>query len=99
MTIHSTYFITSVQSYGPLLGYTICIVKFFIFTTIFYNTDIQKIPLLSKQETYMSCVTMTMIKPAFQMYKRNLFRLISRKVTHVETLLYPKSGLFSLKML
>ena len=101
MTILSTYFITFVHSDRPLLKYTVCIVKFSIFTTILNNFDIKKYLFYPNrlQETYMFCVTITTIKSTFQMYKRNLIRLISRKMTYVETLLYLKSGLFSLKML
>ena len=97
MTILSIYFITFVQSDRPLLRYTVFIVKFSTFTTVFFfsflnNFDIKKYLFYPNrpQEIDMFCVTIITIKSAFQMHKRNLISLISRKMTNVETFFLPK---------
>ena len=55
MMILSTYFITFVQSDHPLLRYTVCIVKFSTFTTIFTNFDIKKISLIQTDHRKQIC--------------------------------------------
>ena len=57
MTILSTYFITSVQRYRPLLRCTVCIVKFSTFTTIFNNFDIPKIPFIQIDHRKQICLS------------------------------------------
>ena len=81
--------------------YTICIVKFSAFSNIFYNFGIQNFFFYPEQtkEPAIPCVTVATITFAFHMYKRNLARLISHKLTDVDTYLYLKTGISSLKML